>query len=146
MLKLYGFAASNYFNMVKLVLLEKGIAYEIVPFHGCQNPAILAVSPRGKVPALEVEGALESGLTLARTSLDTQARDFGNQLRAASAAVAETPEALAALPPTASTSGEAGLPWCFNRNNNPSNALALTASTSIKASFPPTRYCCSPLS
>jgi glutathione S-transferase len=55
MLKLYGFAASNYFNMVKLVLLEKGIAYETVPFHGCQNPAILAVSPRGKVPALETE-------------------------------------------------------------------------------------------
>lgn len=55
MLKLYGFAASNYFNMVKLALLEKGIAYEVVPFHGCQNPAILAVSPRGKVPALETE-------------------------------------------------------------------------------------------
>ncbi len=45
-----------------------------------------------------MEGALESGLTLARTSLETQARDFGNQLRAASAAVAETPDALAALP------------------------------------------------
>ena len=47
---------------------------------------------------VKVEGALESGLTLARTSLETQARDFGNQLRAASAAVAETPDALAALP------------------------------------------------
>lgn len=54
-LKLYGFAASNYYNMVKLALLEKGVAYETVPFHGCQNPAILAVSPRGKVPALETE-------------------------------------------------------------------------------------------
>lgn len=47
---------------------------------------------------IRVEGALESGLTLARTSLDTQARDFGNQLRAASAALSETPEALVALP------------------------------------------------
>ena len=47
---------------------------------------------------IKVEGALESGLTLARTSLETQARDFGNQLRAASAAVAETPDAVAALP------------------------------------------------
>ena len=54
-LKLYGFAASNYFNMVQLALLEKGLAFETVPFHGCQNPAILAVSPRGKVPALETE-------------------------------------------------------------------------------------------
>lgn len=53
MLKLYGFAASNYFNMVKLALLEKGVPFEAVPFHGCQNPEILAVSPRGKVPVLE---------------------------------------------------------------------------------------------
>ena len=55
MLKLYGFAASNYFNMVKLALLEKGVPFETVPFHGCQNPQILAVSPRGKVPVLETE-------------------------------------------------------------------------------------------
>jgi glutathione S-transferase len=55
MLKLYGFAASNYFNMVKLALLEKGVPFETVPFHGCQNPDILAVSPRGKVPVLETE-------------------------------------------------------------------------------------------
>jgi len=47
---------------------------------------------------VKVEGALESGLTLARTSLETQARDFGNQLRTASAALADTPDALAALP------------------------------------------------
>ncbi len=47
---------------------------------------------------VKVEGALESGLTLARTSLETQARDFGNQLRTASAALAETPDSLAALP------------------------------------------------
>ncbi|MGY2260492.1 glutathione S-transferase family protein [Pseudomonas sp. SDO55104_S430] len=53
MLKLYGFAASNYFNMVKLALLEKGVPFETVPFYGCQNPQILAVSPRGKVPVLE---------------------------------------------------------------------------------------------
>ncbi|MFD1709435.1 ATP-binding protein [Ottowia flava] len=47
---------------------------------------------------VKVEGALDSGLTLARTSLDTQARDFGNQLKAASSALVDTPEALAALP------------------------------------------------
>ena len=47
---------------------------------------------------VKVEGALDSGLTLARTSLDTQARDFGNQLKAASAALAETPDTLAGLP------------------------------------------------
>jgi len=46
---------------------------------------------------VKVEGALDAGLTLARTSLETQARDFGNQLRTASSTLAETPDALAAL-------------------------------------------------
>jgi glutathione S-transferase len=55
MLRLYGFASSNYFNMVKLALMEKAVSFEWVPFHGCQNPDILAVSPRGKVPILETE-------------------------------------------------------------------------------------------
>ena len=32
MLKLYGFAVSNYYNMVKLALLEKGLSFEEVPF------------------------------------------------------------------------------------------------------------------
>lgn len=52
MLKLYGFAASNYFNMVKLALLEKGLPFETVPLVGCQSPEVLAVSARGKVPVL----------------------------------------------------------------------------------------------
>jgi nitrogen fixation/metabolism regulation signal transduction histidine kinase len=47
---------------------------------------------------VKVEGALASGLTLARTSLETQARDFGTQLRAASVLLADTPDALVALP------------------------------------------------
>ena len=47
---------------------------------------------------VQVEGALDAGLKLARTSLETQARDFGNQLKAASATLAETPDALAAMP------------------------------------------------
>lgn len=55
MLKLYGFAASNYFNMVKLALLEKQLPFEMIPMHGCQNPEILAISARGKVPILETE-------------------------------------------------------------------------------------------
>ncbi|MGV8919362.1 MAG: glutathione S-transferase family protein [Pseudomonas sp.] len=55
MLKLYGFAASNYFNMVKLALLEKQLPFESVPFHGCQNPDVLVVSARGKVPVLQTD-------------------------------------------------------------------------------------------
>jgi glutathione S-transferase len=52
MYTLYGFASSNYFNMVKLALLEKQLPFEVVPLHGCQNPETLAISARGKVPVL----------------------------------------------------------------------------------------------
>ena len=55
MLKLYGFAASNYFNMVQLALLEKQLPFEFVPLHGCQNPEAMAISARGKVPVLGTE-------------------------------------------------------------------------------------------
>lgn len=55
MLKLHGFAVSNYFNMVKLALLEKGLDFEVKVVHGSQDPEFLAISPRGKVPCLEIE-------------------------------------------------------------------------------------------
>jgi len=38
MLKLYGFSVSNYYNMVKLALLEKGLAFEEVPFLPGKHP------------------------------------------------------------------------------------------------------------
>ncbi|WP_207284926.1 glutathione S-transferase family protein [Pseudomonas sp. FW300-N2A2] len=55
MLKLYGFSVSNYYNMVKLALLEKGLPFEEVPFYAGQSPEALAISPRGKVPVLRDE-------------------------------------------------------------------------------------------
>ncbi|HGY9624011.1 glutathione S-transferase [Pseudomonas juntendi] len=55
MLKLHGFAVSNYYNMVKLALLEKGLPFEEVPLFPSQTPQSLAISPRGKVPVLETE-------------------------------------------------------------------------------------------
>ncbi|MDQ3203800.1 MAG: glutathione S-transferase [Pseudomonadota bacterium] len=55
MFKLYGFSVSNYYNMVKLALLEKGLPFEEVPFYAGQTPEALAISPRGKVPVLAVE-------------------------------------------------------------------------------------------
>jgi len=55
MLKLYGFCVSNYYNMVKLALLEKGLPFEEVPFYAGQSPEALAISPRGKVPVLRDE-------------------------------------------------------------------------------------------
>ncbi len=55
MIKLYGFAVSNYYNMVKLAMLEKGVPFEEVPFFAGQTPEALAISPRGKIPVLGVD-------------------------------------------------------------------------------------------
>jgi len=52
-MKLYGFPSSNYVNMVKLALLEKGLPFEYVLAFPDQAPATLEKSPRGKVPYLE---------------------------------------------------------------------------------------------
>ena len=53
MYKLYGHAVSNYFNMIKLVLLEKGIEFEEVHVSPSQEEDFLRLSPMGKIPALE---------------------------------------------------------------------------------------------
>ena len=55
MIKLYGFAVSNYYNKVKLVLLEAGIAFEEVPTKLPLDTALLAHSPAGKIPFIETE-------------------------------------------------------------------------------------------
>ena len=53
MLKLGGFALSNYYNKVKLTLLEKNIPFEEVLAWADRAPALLERSPLGKVPYLE---------------------------------------------------------------------------------------------
>lgn len=55
MLKLHGFAVSNYYNMTKHALLEKGIPFEAVTCTPSQEPEFLVKSPMGKVPFLETE-------------------------------------------------------------------------------------------
>ena len=56
MIVLCGFAVSNYYNKVKLALLEKGLAFteELVPT-GRTDEATLAASPLGKVPFIRTE-------------------------------------------------------------------------------------------
>jgi len=51
---LHGFATSNYFNKVKLALLEKQIAFAEEPAMPSQDPAYLELSPRGKVPFVRI--------------------------------------------------------------------------------------------
>ncbi|MGE7958066.1 glutathione S-transferase family protein [Pseudomonas sp. NPDC089530] len=72
MLKLYGFPVSNYYNMVKLALLEKGLPFEEVPFYAGQSPEALAVSPRGKIPVLEVEQGFINETSVILEYLETQ--------------------------------------------------------------------------
>ncbi len=59
MFKLHGFAVSNYANMVKHCLIEKGIEFEQLDARPSQEENYLAMSPMGKVPCLETpEGFL----------------------------------------------------------------------------------------
>ena len=53
MLKLHGFPISNFTNMAKQALVEKGVAFEEVNTAPNQEAAFLAKSPMGKIPALE---------------------------------------------------------------------------------------------
>ena len=55
MLKLHGFALSNYYNKVKLALLEKGLPFEEVMASFGTPPINKQMSPLGKVPYLETE-------------------------------------------------------------------------------------------
>ena len=51
MIKLCGIAISNYYNKVKLALLEKGIPFEEEQVNtGSKDEAVLSCSPLGKVP------------------------------------------------------------------------------------------------
>lgn len=59
MLRLHGFSASNYYNIPKLALLEKGVPFEeVLVYTGAgpdYRPDFLDASPLGKVPCLETE-------------------------------------------------------------------------------------------
>jgi glutathione S-transferase len=59
MLTLYGVAISNYYNKVKLSLLEKNIAFKEEALAPSQTEAVLKRSPLGKVPFIKTaEGYL----------------------------------------------------------------------------------------
>ncbi|WP_027477774.1 glutathione S-transferase [Curvibacter gracilis] len=63
MLKLCGFAASNYYNKVKLALLEKGLPFE--EELAWVGEVDLQASPMGKVPYLKTEhGALSESAVI----------------------------------------------------------------------------------
>lgn len=53
MITLYGFAVSNYYNKVKLVLLEKQIEFTEEMLVPSQDEAVLKRSPLGKIPFIQ---------------------------------------------------------------------------------------------
>ena len=52
-MKLHGLPLSNYYNMAKHAVLQKGIVCEFVNTRPSQDPDYLLKSPLGKVPLLE---------------------------------------------------------------------------------------------
>ena len=56
MLTLCGFSYSNYYNKVKLALLEKGIPFdEQLVMTGSKEETVLSATPLGKVPFVRTE-------------------------------------------------------------------------------------------
>lgn len=57
MITLCGISLSNYYNKVKIVLLEKGIPFTEEPMgRGATDEAVLAASPLAKIPFIKVDG------------------------------------------------------------------------------------------
>ncbi len=56
MLTLCGFSASNYYNKVKLALLEKEVPFVEKKVWIDRSPELLEKSPLGKVPFFEIDG------------------------------------------------------------------------------------------
>jgi len=58
MLRLCGYPISNYFNKVRIAMLEKRLEFELDPTcRPSQKEDVLARTPMGKVPFLELDGA-----------------------------------------------------------------------------------------
>ena len=54
-IKLYGINLSNYYAILKAIMLEKGMAFEEVEVKPNQDQDYLTRSPMGKVPCIETE-------------------------------------------------------------------------------------------
>ena len=58
MLTLCGFAASNYYNKVRLALMEKGVPFNERLVWTDRSAAWMEQSPLGKIPYFEIDGAV----------------------------------------------------------------------------------------
>ena len=56
MIKLYGLKLSNYYSLIKAILIEKGLDFEEIKAPPSQDEDYLQRSPMGKMPSIEVDG------------------------------------------------------------------------------------------
>lgn len=70
MIKLYGMPLSNYYNMIKCVLIEKGMEFEEVLVKPNQEIEYLSKSPMGKVPCIETSQGFLSETAVILNYLD----------------------------------------------------------------------------
>lgn len=70
-IKLYGMPLSNYYNMVKAVLIEKEMEFEEILVKPNQDENYLTQSPMGKVPCIETEQGFLSETSVIIDYLET---------------------------------------------------------------------------
>lgn len=70
MIQLYGLRLSNYYSLIKALLIEKGLEYEEVKAPPTQDEDNLSRSPMGKMPSIGVDGAYLSESLAIATYLD----------------------------------------------------------------------------
>ncbi len=70
MIKLYGFALSNYYNIIKFALLEKGAEFEELMATPSQEDDYKNISPMGKIPCIETDQGYLSETSAIREYLE----------------------------------------------------------------------------
>ena len=70
MIHLYGLRMSNYYSLIKALLIEKGVAFDEVKAPPTQEEDNLARSPMGKMPSIGVDGKFLSESLAIATYLD----------------------------------------------------------------------------
>ena len=70
MIQLYGLSMSNYYSLVKALLIEKGLDFEEVKAPPTQDEDNLARTPMGKMPSIGIDGRYMSESLAIATYLD----------------------------------------------------------------------------
>jgi glutathione S-transferase len=74
MIELYGLRMSNYYSLVKALLVEKGVDFEKIKAPPTQEEDNLIRTPMGKMPSIGVDGSYNSwpGAVCRKPSLEAR--------------------------------------------------------------------------